>query len=122
MALCFCSLCPVLRRMLCWPQGHSAKQWPLLVHNATGELGELSAYRVRSNFTALGARSVTLATFVDDKTAAVVRSDVGEGKVTQFGFMPATPRLTKETNLASCPPPLRLTKETNPASTAVFLS
>jgi hypothetical protein len=61
------------------------------VHNATGELGEVSAYRVRSNFTTLGARSATLATFVDDRTAAVVRSGVGEGTVTQFGFMPGIP-------------------------------
>ena len=50
----------------------------------------MSAYHVRSNFTTLG-RSTTLATFVDNETMAIVRSDVGEGTITQFGFMPATP-------------------------------
>ena len=46
---------------------------------------------MRSNFTTIGPHSETVATFVDDKTAAVVRSDVGDGMVTQFGFMPSTP-------------------------------
>ena len=46
---------------------------------------------MRSHFTKLGAGSAALATFDDDKTAAVVRSNVGQGEVTQFGFMPTTP-------------------------------
>eukprot|EP01050_Picozoa_sp_SAG11_P014257 SAG11_NODE_1737_length_4343_cov_2.762488_3_plen_310_part_00 len=72
-------------------QGHSFKEWPTLVHNATGALGPLSAYIVRSHFTKLGQHSTALATFDADKTAAVVRTAVCQGQVTQFGFMPSTP-------------------------------
>ena len=72
-------------------QGHKGKQWPNLVHNASGQLGRLSAYIVRSHFTRLGGRSTALAVFETDNTPAVVRSDVGQGRVTQFGFLPTTP-------------------------------
>lgn len=72
-------------------QGHKSKEWPSLVHNATGELGPLFAYVVRSHFTKIGAGSTVLATFDADKSAAVVRTDVGQGQVTQFGFMPTSP-------------------------------
>ena len=72
-------------------QGHKYKDWPTLVHNASGALGPLSAYVVRSHFTALGQHSTALATFDADKTAAVVRTAAGAGQITQFGFMPATP-------------------------------
>ena len=72
-------------------QGHKYKEWATLVHNASGVLGPLSAYVVRSHFTKLGAASKALATFDADQTAAVVRTTVGQGQVTQFGFMPSTP-------------------------------
>ena len=47
--------------------------------------------QVRSQFTTLGPKTQTLAAFDEDKSAAVVRTDVGKGAVTQFGFMPCTP-------------------------------
>lgn len=71
-------------------QGHISKEWRTLVHNASGALGRLFPYVVRSHFTKLGAGSTALATF-EDKSAAVVRTAVGNGQVTQFGFMPALP-------------------------------
>ena len=72
-------------------QGHREKEWSSLVHNASGELGQLSAYVIRSHFTSIGPRSTVLATFDEDKSPAVVRTDVGQGQITQFGFMPTTP-------------------------------
>ena len=72
-------------------QGHKEKLWPELVHNASGERGQLSAYVVRSHFVRIGPHSTVLATFDVDKSPAVVRTDVGKGRVTQFGFMPTFP-------------------------------
>ena len=61
------------------------------MHNASGALGRLFPYIVRSHFTTLGAGSTALATFDGDESAAVVRTAVGQGQVTQFGFLPASP-------------------------------
>lgn len=82
---------PRARQMNTAHQGHMVKDWPTLVHNASGALGQIHAYIVRSHFTKVGPSSTTLATFEGDNTPAVIRTPVGRGQVTQFGFMPATP-------------------------------